>query len=136
VTGAIAPVNARDFTGGASDFPVNARRVHFFLLPTARPARNVSSRRFEAKREHDISRARPGLGLEKGDRIFDAIRCASLNRAYGDAVSKKSVRSVTSGKKAPAVAGKGRRRRGSLSPSDARALTKGDAAHDERETPT
>jgi hypothetical protein len=30
VIGAIAPVNARDFTGGASDFPVNAPLSPFF----------------------------------------------------------------------------------------------------------
>ena len=117
-------------------FPGQRAPRPFFSFADCATGQKSSFATLRRERTYDISRARPGLGLEKRDRIFDTIRCASLNRAYGDAVSKKSVRSVTSGKKAPAVAGKGRRRRGSLSPSDARALTKGDAAHDERETPT
>jgi hypothetical protein len=74
VTGAIAPVNARDFTGGASDFPVNARRVHFFLLPTARPARNVSSRRFDAN-ERTIFHERA--------RVWDSRKATESSTRFG-----------------------------------------------------
>lgn len=120
VTGAIAWVDARDFKRGAA-FSLSTRASLFYRFRRLRDRSEIFLATLRRENVCTIFHERVWV-CDSRNATESSWRFGreSLNRAYGEAVSKTPERSMTSEKRPGRWRELAVRRRGSLSPSDAR----------------